>query len=83
MPALDRHLSNGGISSLQGHVHTCTKTLSTLGKCCNSINGPMPWLDRLGLCSKQVLCLVATIVEQDPYLTYLADQWTPTAGGQT
>ena len=27
-------------------------------------------------------CLGATIVEQDPYLTYLDDQWTPTADGQ-
>ena len=42
----------------------------------------MPWLDRLGLSTYQVLCLGATIVEQDPYLTYLDDQWTPTADGQ-
>ena len=42
----------------------------------------MPWLDRLGLSMYQVLCLGATIVEQEPYLTYLDDQCTPTADGQ-
>ena len=26
--------------------------------------------------------LGATIIEQDPYLTYFDDQWTPTANGQ-
>ena len=42
----------------------------------------MPWLDRLILSTYQVLCLGATIVEQDPYLTYLDDQWALTADGQ-
>ena len=42
----------------------------------------MPWLDRLGLSMYQVLCLGATILGQDPYLTYLDDQWMPTADGQ-
>ena len=36
----------------------------------------------LGLSMYQVLCLGATIVEQDPYITYLDDQWTPTADCQ-
>ena len=64
-------------------MYTCAKTLSTLVQCCNSINGPVPCLDRLELSTCQVLCLGATIVEQkDPYLTYLDDQWTPTADCQ-
>ena len=42
----------------------------------------MPWLDRLILSMFHVLCLGATIVEQDPYLIYLDDLWTPTANGQ-
>ena len=46
------------------------------------INGPMPWLYRLILSTFQVLCVCVTIVEQDPYLTYLDDPWTPTADGQ-
>ena len=42
----------------------------------------MPWLDRLILSMFQVLCLGATIVEQDPYLIYLDDPWTTTANVQ-
>ena len=42
----------------------------------------MPGLDRLILSTFQVLWLGATIVEQDPYLTYLDDPWTPTVDGQ-
>ena len=42
----------------------------------------MPGLDRLILSTFQVMCLGATIVEQDPYLTYLDDPWTPTADGR-
>ena len=66
-------------------MYTCAITLSKSVQCCNGINGPMPWLDRLGLSMCQVLCLSATIyiVEQkDPYLTYLDDQWKPTKDGQ-
>ena len=77
------HLSNGGVSSLQGHhVYICAITLVQSSSSINHVNGPMPWLDRLGLSTYQVLCLGATIVEQDLYLTYLDDQWTPTADGQ-
>ena len=63
-------------------MYTCAITLSTLVQFCNGINGPMPWLHRLGLSICQFLCLGATIVEQDPYLTYLDDHWTLTADGQ-
>ena len=42
----------------------------------------MPWLESLGLSMCQFLCLGATIVEQEPYLTFLDDQWMPTADVQ-